>query len=1104
MTEPVWHLARQGQQFGPYTWPQIQLMAREGHIQPGDLLWGPSLPQWTPAGRIQGLALPPPAAPAPPRPAAGAPAPPPAAPAYPPSAPPPAPAAPQTPTPPPAAPAPAPPAAGFAPSPAAPKRSGRSCLVIGIVLLALAILAGGVAALIWWAPWQAAPAGADEPEAALFSVHEPASTKTNLESSGSVTLSDARNTIRLSDDSSIAFPGLATGTSLSASFERRSNDYPLNVPGLQPTGPMRVLTLGDTRPLADPRLAPVITIPAADAGRVAPETVQLARLHAGRLVFLPLHRTPAGRFVARDIAWLLAAAGGDQVGKSGQLSLTPDPRPGSWLAPPARPGYLALGLFSPLATVSADSRTAGANVIQYFPVTYQQHINWQRQPQLVRMTPSYRVPERRLPFSKLSPWDQGQELKKPVHNVFVLVHGRNEMEKAGIDTPPQIGAPWFYSYKRDVWTHLYDVHLKDHKQRENTTVFFEFIYPSFRPIFQGDGPAAEFFHRLIREKLKKQLDLKYPFNLFIIAHSQGGVVSRAGVQHFDGDLDADFQRLATWGTPHLGSPLVTLNYALISPCYKLAETVVSLDIHTGEVKTVKLGADWRKYLFDRVLVTDTPGTMDLRWTLGAADYPSELALEELKFEYERAYIEKTFGSMNQAAPVVSLRHGSYLYNQNLRLLNERDKYAGTDRYVFLYGVTNKGVRVNLAADWGDLYRQVSALIRQKEIGFGATANWALVKDPEKEYRSVPQGSADGAVPVLSMSGHNLAGKVVPLGDCDHEEYFGAPDAPGHFPLRDKALVTARRTLQELGLGSVKKYDPPTIQLRLDRESDLDEILRGEGPRWLAVRGRLEWPGDPNAARRIDPKQVEASAQRRGGKSREPVGARNLTLRANGEFEAELYVGDIREAGLAAKGQVDTWVRLFFKDGTALDSEPLVLAGRPALLGYYIGTIKTTTINRDYILKRHMLPGSGEYIEMMNRIATRKNEIFLSNLEFSKATENHKLAMGILSNAENSGEAEVLEGKYFLEFIYHGAGVVPNGFRPYKDKRNGAITQSYGDREFQVTRVTTENDNNQTYTYHIVVKGRLDGDTLSGTWSITENGVQILAGTYTARRMGSDN
>jgi len=1078
-------------------------MAREGYIQPGDLLWGPSLPQWTPAGRIQGLALPSPAAPAPPRPAVGAPVPPSAAPAYPPPAPPPAPVPPRIP--PPAAPAAPAPAAGFAPSPAAPKRSGRSCLVIGIVLLALALLAGGIAALIWWAPWRDGPASGDDAEAALFPTHDPAPTESTPESSGLVTLGGGRQEIRLSDDSSVVFPHLAADASVQATFARRSNDYPLNIVGLQSTGPMRVLTIESAHQTADPELAPVITIPAADAGQVAPETMQLARLQSGRLTFLALRRDAAGHFVTRDLVWALAAPVASQSRAIPWAPPGTTPRLTAWLTPPNRQGgYLALGLFSPELAAAADSRTAGANVIQYFPVTYQQHINWRRQPQLVRMSPSLRVPERRIPFSRLSKWDQGQELMKPVHNVFVLVHGRNEMEKTGIDTPPQIkDDPWYYAYKRDVWTNLYDVFIKDQKKQERTTVFFEFIYPTFRPIFQGDGPTAEFFHRLIREKLKKQLDLKYPFNLFIIAHSMGGVVSRAGVQHFDGDLDTDFQRLATWGTPHLGSPLVSLNYALISPCYKLGETVVSSDIYTGEVRTVKLGADWRKTLFNSVLITDTPGTQDLRWTLGADDYPSELTLEELKFEYEQAYIEKTFGSMNKAARVVSLRHGTYLYNQNLQLLNKRDKYAGSDRYIFMYGVTNKGVRVNLEADWGDLYRQVSALIRQNEIGFGATAIWALVKDPEKAYRGVPQGSADGAVPVLSMSGHNLAGKVIPLGDCDHEEYFGAPDAPGHFPLRDKALVTARRTLQELGLGSVKKYDPPTIRIQLDRESDLDAILHGEGPSWLAVRGILDWPGDPNVHRRIDPKQVEASAQRRGSKSREPVGVRNLTLRADGEFEAELYVGDIREAGLAAKGQVDIWVRLFFKDDTALDSEPLVLAGRPALLGSYIGTIKTTTINRDYILKRHMLPGSGEYIEMMNKIAARSNEIFLSNLEYAKATQDHKLALSILSVTENSGEAEALEGKYFLDFIYHGAGVVPNGFRPYKDKRNGMITQSYGDREFQVTRVITENENNQTYTYRHVVKGRLDGDTMAGSWSITEDGIQILAGVYTAKRLGGD-
>jgi hypothetical protein len=32
-----------------------------------------------------------------------------------------------------------------------------------------------------------------------------------------------------------------------------------------------------------------------------------------------------------------------------------------------------------------------------------------------------------------------------------------------------------------------------------------------------------------------------------------------------------------------------------------------------------------------------------------------------------------------------------------------------------------------------------------------------------------------------------------------------------------------------------------------------------------------------------------------------------------------------------------------------------------------------------------------------------------------------------------------------------------------------------------------------------VSGRLQGDTLSGTWNITENGTRTFAGTYTANR-----
>ena len=299
--------------------------------------------------------------------------------------------------------------------------------------------------------------------------------------------------------------------------------------------------------------------------------------------------------------------------------------------------------------------------IQYVVVTYQGSINWRREPQLLRMAPTWGKPERRQPLFQLSELQQEIELAKPVHNVFVLVHGRNEMEKSGLGTAPQIDAPWWYAYKRDVWTNLYEVYLKNHKERVDSTVFFEFIYPSFRPVFQGDGPTAEFFDRLVREQLKKQLDLKYPFNLFIIAHSMGGVVSRAGVQRFDGDLDGNFRHLATWGTPHLGSPLVSLNYLLQSPYHRL------------EITGPDISGDWRRRLLSSVLITDNPGTLDLRWTNGNAGYRSELVFDRMGFVPDQAEIRKHFRSEAEADPGINLRAGTYFYNENLRLVNAADK-----------------------------------------------------------------------------------------------------------------------------------------------------------------------------------------------------------------------------------------------------------------------------------------------------------------------------------------------------------------------------------------------------------------------------------------------
>lgn len=1129
MTEPVWHLARQGQQFGPYTWPQIQMMAREGHIQPGDLLWGPSLPQWTPAGRIQGLALPPPAAPPSPRPAVGAPVPPPAAPAYPPPAPPPAPVPPRTP--PPVAPAPAPPAAGFAPSPAAPKRGDRSCLVIGIILLALALLAGGVAALLWWAPWQDASGGAGgtgggdtwtEPAAAEFPTAPAVPRETQPESSGSVELGAGRTGVALGDGTSVDFPALPHGDSLRLTLERRTNDITLDVEGLQTTGSLRVVTV-DAASLASPDAAavcaPVITIPAKEAGAIAPGSLLLARLgdvrlgdevQSGRLDFLPLRQQLDGRYAARDPFFPLLP-----VFQSPPAARTPAPAPSplrAMLRPPGGSGrVLALGFFMPdLLAAPAASPTARANAIQYAVVTYQGSINWRREPQLVRMAPTWGKPERRQPLSQLSNLQREIELAKPVHNVFVLVHGRNEMEKSGLGTAPQIGAPWWYGYKRDVWTHLYEIYLKDHKERLNSTVFFEFIYPSFRPVFQGDGPTAEYFDRLVRQQLKRQLDLKYPFNLFIVAHSMGGIVSRAGVQRFDGDLDGNFRHLATWGTPHLGSPLVSLNYALTLPYYVLElgkdiDPAQQVNAPTPLPNTlpptkISVGADWRRTLFGGVLITDNPGTMDLRWTLGMPGYTSELALDRIGFTYDQAYIEKQFESMEKAAPYVNLRSGSHLYSQNLRQLNERDKYAGSDRYIFLYGVTAKGVKLNLSADWGDLYYQVTTLPKQTEIGFGATALWVLVDNPGQQYRGADLGDGDGASTVLSMTGHDLAGQVVNLGEADHEEYFGAPDAPGHFQLGGKATATARRTLAELGFGSDPRCDPPVARLEVARAEDLAEVLRGDRDGWLAVRGRLEWPGDPAAHRRIDPKKVEAFAFLSGAQSREPVEARGLTVRSGGEFEAELFVKDLRDAGLEPKGSLAACVRLFFGDGTALESEPVALAGDSGLLGLWVGTALVTEMNRDFILNKNLEAATDEVSAARASIIRHANKNRLYGFDYFKVKEPHKLNFMFERTDTNPAEAKLMEGKYYVQCSYFDLRLLPQFFHPYKDKREGEVQVVVGADSFSISRKETLREHGLNNSWEWTASGKVTGDTLNGTFSVKENGVQTFTGTFEAKKL----
>jgi len=84
-----WYFLKGQQQFGPISWGDLYLQAKNGNILFDDLVWADGMPQWIPASQVKGL-IPAPVAPPPPPPkptSSQAPPPPPAAPPPPLSAP---------------------------------------------------------------------------------------------------------------------------------------------------------------------------------------------------------------------------------------------------------------------------------------------------------------------------------------------------------------------------------------------------------------------------------------------------------------------------------------------------------------------------------------------------------------------------------------------------------------------------------------------------------------------------------------------------------------------------------------------------------------------------------------------------------------------------------------------------------------------------------------------------------------------------------------------------------------------------------------------------------------------------------------------------------
>lgn len=50
--ESIWYLARDGQQFGPLSEPEMNKFNELGHLQATDLVWRKGFVDWRPAGEV--------------------------------------------------------------------------------------------------------------------------------------------------------------------------------------------------------------------------------------------------------------------------------------------------------------------------------------------------------------------------------------------------------------------------------------------------------------------------------------------------------------------------------------------------------------------------------------------------------------------------------------------------------------------------------------------------------------------------------------------------------------------------------------------------------------------------------------------------------------------------------------------------------------------------------------------------------------------------------------------------------------------------------------------------------------------------------------------
>jgi pimeloyl-ACP methyl ester carboxylesterase len=577
----------------------------------------------------------------------------------------------------------------------------------------------------------------------------------------------------LPDGTRLTLPAInlsGTLTSLTLSKEYSSPD--LSATDIEPVSAVRIVSFDSFDPVrmggrfAD--FTPSLTFPAADVAGQDPTTLTAVRVSdlllgdddlPGHISYLPVTKNAKGDYEITDF-------------------------------------YFPDSIMSDLAQKkNVQKALRRPREIRYVLGTFKGSYNWKAQPQLERFFAAEDLPHKRTVWGNLTAEERNEEENKQIVNMVVLVHGHNEEEKEyGLNASAE--NPWYFAYKQDVWSPLYDYVLRTKEDILDCTAFYEFIYPTYKPIFTDTpgipgGRLDQAFAREVNaevESLLSMLPAGQELRLYIVAHSMGGLVARAGIQLFSANSHTAFQKLVTWGSPHMGGALVSMRYVLGAPggIYRVGSEAYAATQPLGNIDNTLFAL---RRSIDQ-MQADTPGTRDLRYANSHTTTPYNLVLDQL--------FSMDISPAGDAAlwHKYDLRSGTEIYNENLRLLNAEDSYRLSSKYHALFGVTSKRAQVELT--W--YYRPY---VEGNEIAKGALVIPWLIEKAKDSYEGYTRGASDGAVNIASMIGAGVMGTRYSLGDVDHEEYYGAP-TKDRFTRLDLAEKTLTSTFNALDIRPCTK------------------------------------------------------------------------------------------------------------------------------------------------------------------------------------------------------------------------------------------------------------------------------------------------------------